>query len=70
MSIEAQMGGSAFSKALVKMEVAAETGGETLEDFAKVSGMTAEQLKTLWDADPAGAYQAFIRALPGWMMRV
>ena len=63
VSIEAQMGGSAFSKALVKMEVAAETGGETLEDFAKVSGMTAEQFKTLWDADPAGAFQAFIEGL-------
>ena len=40
VGIEAQMGGSAFSKALVKMEVAAETGGEALDDFAKVSGMT------------------------------
>ena len=63
VGIEAQMGGSAFSKALVKMEVAAETGGEALEDFAKVSGMTAEQFKALWDADPAGAFQAFIEGL-------
>ena len=63
VGIETQMGGSAFSKALVKMEVAAETGGEALDDFAKVSGMTAEQFKTLWDADPAGAFQAFIEGL-------
>ncbi len=63
VGIEAQMGGSAFSKALVKMEVAAETGGEALDDFAKVSGMTAEQFKALWDADPAGAFQAFIEGL-------
>ena len=41
VGIQAQMGGSAFSKALIKMEVAAATGGETLEDFAKVSGMSA-----------------------------
>lgn len=63
VGIEAQMGGSAFSKALVKMEVAAETGGEALDDFAKVSGMTAEQFKALWDTDPAGAFQAFIEGL-------
>ena len=63
VGIEAQMGGSAFSKALVKMEVAAETGGEALEDFAKVSGMTAQQFKALWKSDPAGAFQAFITGL-------
>jgi TP901 family phage tail tape measure protein len=63
VGIEAQMGGSAFSKALVKMEVASATGGQALEDFAKVSGMTAQQFKTLWDSDPAAAFQAFIVGL-------
>ena len=63
VGIEAEMGGSAFSKALVKMEVAAATGGEALEDFAAVSGMTAQQFKALWDADPAAAFQAFIVGL-------
>jgi len=63
VGIEAEMGGSAFSKALIKMEVAAETGGEALNDFAKVSGMTASQFKALWDSDPAAAFQAFIVGL-------
>ena len=63
VGIEAQMGGSAFSKALVKMEVASATGGDALNDFAKVSGMTAQQFKTLWDSDPAGAFQSFIVGL-------
>ncbi len=63
VGIEAQMGGSAFSKALVKMEVASATGGQALEDFGKVSGMTAAQFKTLWDSDPAAAFQAFIVGL-------
>lgn len=63
VGIEAQMGGSAFSKALVKMEVASETGGEALDDFGKVAGMTAQQFKTLWDNDPAAAFQAFIVGL-------
>lgn len=63
VGIEAQMGGSAFSKALVKMEVASETGGEALDDFGKVAGMTAQQFKALWDNDPAAAFQAFIVGL-------
>jgi len=63
VGIEAQMGGSAFSKALVKMEVASETGGQALKDFAQVSGMTAQQFKTLWDSNPAEAFQAFIGGL-------
>ena len=41
VGIEAQMGGSAFSKALIKMEVASATGGDALEDFGKVgSGLS------------------------------
>ena len=63
VGIEAQMGGSAFSKALIKMEVASATGGEALDDFGKVAGMTAQQFKTLWDNDPAAAFQAFIVGL-------
>ena len=63
VGIEAEMGGSAFSKALVKMEVAAATGGDALADFAKVSGMTSAQFKSLWDSDPAAAFQAFIVGL-------
>ena len=63
VGIEAEMGGSAFSKALVKMEVAAATGGEALEDFARVSGLTAEGFKSLFEADPAAAFQAFITGL-------
>ena len=57
------MGGSAFSKALIKMEVASATGGDALEDFGKVAGMTGQQFKALWDSDPAAAFQSFIVGL-------
>lgn len=112
VGIEAEMGGSAISKAMVKMQNAVEMGGtklETvlkktgmslrdlelmaandskgfkemsqsigmtstevkqlitagtnLEDFAKVSGMTAEQFKKAWKDDAAGALSAFIQGL-------
>lgn len=52
VGIEAQMGGSAFSKALVLMEVASAAGGDALKDFGKVAGMTAQEFKKLWDSPP------------------
>lgn len=52
-----------FSKALIKMEVACATGGEALDDFAMVCGLTADQFKVLFDADPAAAFQLFITRL-------
>ena len=63
VGIEAQMGGSSMSKALIKMEVASATGGQALEDFGTVCGMTGDQFKVLWDSDPAAAFQAFITGL-------
>ncbi len=63
VGIEAEMGGSAFSKALIKMEVACATGGEALDDFGKVCGMTGEQFKALFETDPAAAFEAFIVGL-------
>ena len=63
VGLEAQMGGSTFSKALVKMEVAAATGGEALTDFANVCGLTEEEFKRLWAADPAEVFQRFIVGL-------
>ena len=45
------------------MEVAAATGGQALEDFARVSGMTAEQFKLLFESDPSAAFQSFITGL-------
>ncbi len=63
VGIEAQMGGSAFSKALIKMEVACATGGTALDDFAKVCGLTGDGFKVLFESDPAAAFQAFIVGL-------
>lgn len=112
VGIEAEMGGSALSKAMVKMQNAVEMGGKklnnvlnktgmslrelelmsandsmgfkelsssigmtstelkqlitagtNLEDFASISGMTAEQFKKAWKDDATGALTAFIKGL-------
>lgn len=112
VGIEAEMGGSAISKAIVKMQNAVELGGDklndvlkrtgltlrelelmsannskgfkelsqsigmtstevkqlitagtNLEDFASVSGMTAEQFKKAWKEDASGALTVFVKGL-------
>lgn len=63
LGLEAEAGGSAFSKALKKMETAVATGSEALTDFAKVAGMTREEFSALWKENPAGAFEAFVAGL-------
>ena len=63
VGLEAQAGGTAFSKAMIQMQVAVETGNDSLKDFAKVAGMTTDEFTNLWKADPAGAIEKFIVGL-------
>ena len=63
VGIEAEAGGSAFSKVMVNMQLACVEGGEALEDFARVSGMSADEFKTKFETDAAGAILAFIDGL-------
>ena len=43
LGIESEAGASAMSKLMKKIQLAVETGSKDLEDFAKVSGMTADE---------------------------
>lgn len=63
VGLEAEAGGTAFSKAMIQMQVAVETGNDSLKDFAKVAGMTTDEFKAMWKSDPAGAIEAFIVGL-------
>lgn len=63
VGIEAQAGGSAFSKVMVQMQLATEKGGTALEEFADVAGMSAEEFKNAFQDDAAGAIIAFIQGL-------
>lgn len=63
VGIAAEAGGSAFSKVLIQMQLAAETGGEKLEQFAAVAGMSAEQFATAFQENAAQALIAFINGL-------
>lgn len=63
VGIAAEAGGSAFSKVMIEMQLATETGGETLESFASVAGMTTEQFARAFREDASQALIAFINGL-------
>lgn len=63
VGIEAEAGGSAFSRVMVQMQLAVENGNDQLEQFAQVSGMSVEQFKIAFKEDAAGAIIAFINGL-------
>ena len=62
VGIEAVAGGTAFSKLLVNLQMAAETG-EQLKQYAKVAGMTGAEFKKLFQDDASDAINAFLSGL-------
>lgn len=63
VGLEAQAGGTAFSKAMIKMQLAVETNSDSLEDWAEVAGMSTEEFSRAFKEDATGALQAFIKGL-------
>ena len=65
VGIEAEAGGSAMSQTMKRIGKSVDEGGESLELFAQVSGMSAQEFSAAWKADPAMALEAFITGLSG-----
>lgn len=63
VGIEAEAGGSAMSKLLKKIQLATELGGDDLQQFAKVAGMSVEDFKKAYEKDAVKALSAFIGGL-------
>lgn len=63
VGIEAEAGGSAFSKLMVNLQLAVETGKHGLKDYAKVAGMTGKEFQKAFQADSADAILRFITGL-------
>lgn len=63
VGIEAEAGGTAMTQTLNAIDRAASSGGDTLETFARVAGMSAEEFTTAWRTDAAGALTAFVQGL-------
>lgn len=63
VGIEAEAGGTAFSKVMLTMRAAVEQGGGALNAFAETAGMTAAQFKQQFKDDAGGAIAAFVKGL-------
>jgi len=63
VGIEAELGGSAVGRTFVEMQNAVFKGGEALETFSNITGLTGEQLKETFQNNATEAFQIFINAL-------
>lgn len=63
VGIEAEAGGSAFSTLISNMSLAIQQGGDGLEQFADVAGMSASEFAAAFEDDAAGAIIQFIQGL-------
>ena len=60
LGITAERGGSSMSKFFSEMATAVSEGGDSLQDFADVAGVTSEAFATMFESDPMSALQSFI----------
>ncbi|MBC6988931.1 phage tail tape measure protein [Hymenobacter sp. BT491] len=63
VGIEAEAGGTAFSTVFKRIQLAVESGGKDLTNFAKVSGQTSESFKKSFQTNAAGAIVSFVEGL-------
>ncbi|MEK4273135.1 phage tail tape measure protein [Paenibacillus sp. FSL R7-0026] len=63
VGIEAEAGGSAFSRVMIDMAQAVATGGTSLNNFAMVAGKSAKDFSASFNADAAGALLDFVDGL-------
>lgn len=65
LGIEAEAGGSAISRVMSDMAKAVAQGGDELNAFAEVAGMTASEFAAAFREDPAAAIASFVEGLGG-----
>lgn len=65
VGVEADAGGTAISKVFIAIAQAVANGGEELDKFAKISGMSASEFQRAFQEDAATATVTFIEGLKG-----
>lgn len=63
VGIEAEAGGSAISRVMIEVAKAVSAGGDELEKWATVAGMTSEQFAQLFREDAAAGISAVVQGL-------
>lgn len=65
LGIEAEAGGTAFSNFVSSIDASVSSGGESLEAFAKVAGMSSDQFAASWRQSSSDTLQALLKGLSG-----
>lgn len=63
VGIQAELGGTAISQTMIRMDKAVALGGKQLELFAKTSGMTSDQFSKAWKDNAGQAILSFMKGL-------
>lgn len=63
VGIQAEAGGTAFSKVMIEIASSVASGGKELTQFAKVAGLSSEEFKQAFETDASGALITFIEGL-------
>lgn len=63
LGIKAEAGGTAFSRVFKSMQNAALNGGEELQAYLDIMGVTKEQFNATWSSNPADALLQFIKGI-------
>jgi len=63
VGVAAERGGTAVSKTLFKMADEVARGGENLDAFAHIAGLTRDQFVTAFEKDAANAFNLFVAGL-------
>ncbi|MFE7067397.1 phage tail tape measure protein [Microbacterium sp. NPDC057658] len=63
VGIEAEAGGSAISRIMTDIALSVSNGGEKLDEFAKVAGMSSSEFQAAFKEAPAEAIATFVEGL-------
>lgn len=63
VGIEAQAGGTAMTQTFNEIDTAVRDGGESLEGWAELAGVSAQEFSDAWQEDPATAITMMIEGL-------
>ena len=63
VGIEAESGGTALSKVMAEMAIAVGDGGDKLEQFARIAGMSGAEFAESFESDAADAIVTFVEGL-------
>jgi len=65
MGIEAEAGGTAFSTTVSTIDAAVATGGDSLDAFAQVAGMSADDFRTAWQTSASDTLVSILKGTDG-----